>query len=269
MARKATTELSTVTWERELATYAKETSDALINVGGSAYISTANGQFSFNDMTLPNPLPVVIVDALRENMYYEGVYDADVAASPVCFSMADLDLPGPKREGAMKPHPTSPQPQSESCTGCPMNKFGTDIRGRGKACKNTVRLGLLSAETLDPAGVETAQSAMLRVPVTSVRGFKAYVDQVANVLGRPLFGVITKMELVADAKTQFKLVFTVEDKLAAKVGTGVLKQRGPVRELLLVPPALRDSEEVAVAAPKKRRGAAPAPKTAKKKRAKF
>jgi len=53
-----------------------------------------------------------------------------------------------------------------------------------------------------------AEVAALRIPVTSVKGFATYVQTVASTIKRPLAGVVTKIALVPDPKTQFKIQFT-------------------------------------------------------------
>ena len=57
--------------------------------------------------------------------------------------------------------------------------------------------------------------AALRTPVTSVRGFATYLQKIASTTRRPLSAVVTKISLVPDAKTQFKLNFdfvrTIDD----------------------------------------------------------
>ena len=49
--------------------------------------------------------------------------------------------------------------------------------------------------------------AALRTPVTSVRGFATYLQKVASATKRPLSAVVTRISVVPDAKTQFKLNF--------------------------------------------------------------
>ena len=64
-------------------------------------------------------------------------------------------------------------------------------------------------------GVNGGEVAALRTPVTSVRGFATYLQKIASTTRRPLSAVVTKISLVPDAKTQFKLNFdfvrTIDD----------------------------------------------------------
>jgi len=52
-----------------------------------------------------------------------------------------------------------------------------------------------------------AEVAALRAPVTSVKAFAVYLQKIANAVKRPLSAVVTKISLVPDPKTQFKLEF--------------------------------------------------------------
>lgn len=231
-------------WEKAMAVHVKDTTEALAGIGGGgSFISLSGGQFTFDDAALPSPLPVVIVNSMRENLYYPDAYDPNNIVAPVCFALADLNLPSDDREGRLQPHPTAPQPQSETCAQCPMNKFKSDDRGRGKACKNTIKLAMISAESLDGAGLPEAQPAMLRIPVTSLKNYKSYVDKLANVIGRPTFGVITKIDIVPDQRTQFKLTFTAGELVGPKVGTVILQRLPEINNLLMEPPALLTVDE--------------------------
>jgi hypothetical protein len=58
-----------------------------------------------------------------------------------------------------------------------------------------------------PEAVELAEVAALRTPVTSVKPFGDYLQKIAILSKRPLSTVATKIKLVPDPKTQFKLQF--------------------------------------------------------------
>lgn len=77
----------------------------------------------------------VIPLLLRETRAYwakEGTGDR-----PDCRSINGL-VPLDERDGP-EDH-TNPAPQSETCSSCPWNKFGTDQHGRGKKCKTKATL---------------------------------------------------------------------------------------------------------------------------------
>jgi hypothetical protein len=59
-----------------------------------------------------------------------------------------------------------------------------------------------------PESVGISEVSALRIPVTSVKGYATYLQTVATATARPLTGVITKISLVPDPKTQFRLQFS-------------------------------------------------------------
>ena len=69
---------------------------------------------------------------------------------------------------------------------------------------------MISASELKNADADTIagkEVVGIRPPVTSVKLFSNYVQGIANVSKRPLSTVITRIKLVPDAKTQFKMTF--------------------------------------------------------------
>jgi len=96
------------------------------------------------------------------------------------------------------------------CESCPKNQWGSATNGgKGKACSEKRRLFLMTSDSIStPEAVSMGEVAALRIPVTSVKGFATYVQTVASTVKRPLAGVITKIALVPDPKTQFKIQFT-------------------------------------------------------------
>lgn len=209
-------------WDEELAKYAQQTAETEANTGsGFPTFSTAAGVLSLNDAPLPgNQMAVVILDTTFENVYYEGSYDAKNPQPPICFAQARKDVD-------LVPHDTvveRGQAQAEACEGCPMNEWGSADTGRGKACKNQRRLVVIPAGSFakngdftpieDPAHFAKAEAAFLKVPVTSVKGYAAYVKQIAITLRRPPFAVITRVSVVPDAKSQFLVQFEALEEIA-------------------------------------------------------
>ena len=102
-------------------------------------------------------------------------------------------------------------PQSDLCSTCPQNQWGSASQGRGKACKNIARLAVLPSDCLaSPEDVEEAQLALIKVPVTSVKAFVSYVQSIADRFKRPPFGVVSTVSLEPDPKTTFRMDFQIE-----------------------------------------------------------
>jgi hypothetical protein len=103
-----------------------------------------------------------------------------------------------------------------------MNEWGTAAQGRGKACSNRRRLAIIPAGTYKPLGkgggfeldlfdeaapFRDAETAYMKIPVMSVKGFAAYLKQVAEQFDRPLWGVVTRVYVEPDPKSQFRVKF--------------------------------------------------------------
>jgi hypothetical protein len=204
-------------WEEELA------KQALIAAGMED--STATGQFfglrsgvlTWNDAPMPgNQMAVIIVDSVLENVFYDGKFDPDAPQSPICFAFG-------REEKTMEPHKAVFESGNEqcgesgSCAGCELNSWGSADVGRGKACRNTRRLAMIPAGKFSTTGkfelidddehFEKAQIGFMKLPVTSVKGYAAFVKQIAGALRRPPHGIVTKISVVPDAKSQFRVIF--------------------------------------------------------------
>lgn len=216
MAKKTTTAVAN--WDQQLADAAKIAMEAEKGTGGN-FFSIKGGILTFDGAPVTgNKMVVVILDSLLENVYYEGEYDVDNPTSPKCFAYA-------RTEDGMKPHQQvfeRGDQQSDLCSSCKHNVFGSADKGKGKACKNTRRLALIPAGTYDKDKMTlytkpeqfTSSIAFLKLPVTSVKDYSLYVKQLATGLNRPPFGIITNVAVVPDPKNQFKVVFTAVEKVS-------------------------------------------------------
>lgn len=208
-----------VRWEDELAKQAEAAAAQEASTAVGAFFSTKSGVLSFNDQAMPgNQMAVIILDSIFENVLYEGRYDADNPTPPTCFAFG--------RDDSMKPHEVvfeAGQNQSDRCKGCEHNEWGSAEVGRGKSCSNRRRLAMIPAGHFTKTGefeqieslshFETAGLAFMKLPVTSVKSFAAYVKQLSGALRRPPHGVMTLIKLVPDAKTQFQVTFEALGKV--------------------------------------------------------
>ena len=117
----------------------------------------------------------------------------------------------------LKPNTNSPEKQSDLCSQCPKDQWGSAANGgKGKACAEKRRLLIMTADSISSVeSVNMGEVAALRTPVTSVKGFATYLQKIASATKRPLSAVVTKISVVPDAKTQFKVNFdfvrTIDD----------------------------------------------------------
>lgn len=209
-------------WDAELAASAVAVTKQMEALATGSFISIKAGVISIDGSPVPgNQLGVVIAAHVHEHAYYEDDYDPDNPASPVCFAFGD-------DQAKMAPHEKSTDPQYENCAKCPQNQFGSATKGKGKACKNVMRIAILNAGTftkggdfepiLDPEVYATMAPRFYRIPVMSVRGFAGFVTATANAQQRPPWGVFTRISTVPDEKSQFKVVFEFLDVWPNELG---------------------------------------------------
>lgn len=264
MATTKKTSGALIKWDEELAKQAEIVASMEANTGGGQFFSTKGGILSWQDAPLPgNQMAVIILDSIFENVYYEGRYDPDTPQSPTCFAFG-------RDEKTMRPHQIvidAGNQQHDQCAGCPMNEFGSAETGRGKACRNTRRLAMIPAGTFNAAGkfelfeeeehFASTAIGFMKLPVTSVKGYSSFVKQVAGALRRPPFGIVTKVKIVPDPKSQFKVVFEpimiIPDELM-----GIIMQRHEEAKSIIDFPYQPNDEENAPAKRGSRAAAKPA-----------
>jgi hypothetical protein len=260
-----------IPWQEQLAKDAAIAADMEANAGGGNFFSVRGGILSFNDAPLKNnEMAVVITDAILENVFYDGVYDSSTPQAPLCFAFG-------RDEMAMKPHDNvvkNGSEQFDKCRGCPMNEFGTANAGKGKACRNTRRLAMISAGEFDEQGrfkmvkeadhFESAALGFMKLPVTSIKGYAAFVKQVVGVLGRPPHGIFTKVKVIPDPKTQFRVIFEALGPIPDHIMPAVMKRNQEARATIEQPYNL-EVEAPAAPAGKGRNAAPKRPEVKKRK----
>lgn len=252
-----------VKWDEELAKQAEVAAGMEASAGGGQFFSTKGGTLAWQDAPLPNnQMAVVILDSVLENVFYEGRYDPEVPQSPICFAFG-------RDEKTITPHAIvieNGSDQNSSCAGCPLNEFGSADIGKGKACRNTRRLAMIPAGTFNAAGkfelnediehYDSTAVGFMKLPVTSVKGYASFVKQVAGALRRPPFGIVTKVKIVPDPKTQFKVVFEPIMNLPDELMTSIMKRHEEAKLAIDFPYKLMEDEP---APPKKASRAAQKP----------
>lgn len=237
-------------WDEQLAKYAQEAAATEANTGaGLKTFSLKSGVLSLDDQAMPNnEMAVIVLDHVLENIYYGADFDVDNPTPPICFAFG--------RDETIAPHKNvveRDQQQHDKCAGCPMNEYGTASRGRGKACANKRRLLCIPAGSFTKQGefkfiddvehYEDAQPAFLKLPTTSTTAWALYVKQLAGALRRPPFAVVTKIKVVPDAKSTFKVQFEAIQELDDEDLMEVLIKRHEEARKLIEQPYNLDAEE--------------------------
>lgn len=244
-----------VKWDEELAAIAAQQAGTEKPSESIKAVRIQGSTLMVDDEAVPdNLLDVVVLAGVPVNTYYEGPYDLRSPQAPLCYAYGDPTSDDP--EASMKPHPEAKEPQHDNCAECPWNQWGSD--GRGKACKNGRRLGLLSADAVeDLAGAETR---VLNVSPTNIKHWAKYLRRVTTDLDspRPTWGVVTRLQTVPDPKSQYRLTFErLDDVDFTKVDFTQMKHLvGEAVESMTQPFPEPSEEEVA---PRKKAPARKAP----------
>ena len=144
-------------------------------------ISLKGKTFTFPDgNTSPGPITAVVLDWRSVNAYYKGAYNPQKVEAPSCFAMA-------KKLEDLKPSPNCADPQHETCEGCQWNEWGSAPGGgRGKACKNQVRIVIAPPDAKSdtpPWSIDLAPS--------SVSAFTNFVNAVGGAGLLPIQAQVT------------------------------------------------------------------------------
>lgn len=197
-----------VAWDEKLAARAAMTKKQEASVATGSFIGMKGGVLSYMGNAVPeNKLNLVIIDAIMENHIYEGKYDPNTPQSPVCYAFG-------RDEDEMAPHEKVETPFAEACAGCPNNEWGSADTGKGKACKNIRRLAVITEDALDGGAeaIEEADIAYMKIPVTSVKAWAGYVNQL-TATNKPPLAFVTEVSVVPDPVSQFKVQFKVLEEI--------------------------------------------------------
>lgn len=215
--------------DEELLRYAQR-GQKIAEAAGStgAWLTFKGGVLKFRNADLKdNECEMVILDAVLENQFYKDAFDPDAPANPVCFAFG-------RELSEMAPHASVTDRQHTTCTGCPQNAWGSGDKGRGKACKNVNRLAVIPWSGGTVEQIEAAEIAFAKLPVTSVKNFSAYVNNLLQKTNRPPLAFVTRMYVERDAKTQFQVKFEMLQALDKKLLPAVLA-RVKEAEKVIVP----------------------------------
>lgn len=197
-----------VSWSERLAREAKEVIEAYRPDIGS--ITFDQGILKYEGVQVPdNKMDVVVLGAAFVNLFYKKEWVAGQLWSPPdCYAMS-LDGRG------MVPEASAKNVQNTDCMSCINLKWGSDPKGgRGKACKEKMRLivipagNLSSAETVAKSGV-----GVFTLPVMSVEAWKLHAQRVSVGTGGSYWGVVSRMKEVPDKKAQYKIEWETQAKI--------------------------------------------------------
>lgn len=222
-ASKKTSSTALVPWDLKFAKYAKEQKEQVKNIGvGGVGVRFGRGTISVGGTTVPGGrLECVILGSCAFNAWYAADYDPNEATPPDCYAFAIVN-----DDPDMAPHEQASDKQADKCADCEKNVFGSAKTGRGKACGNNIRMGLLTAKDAeDPKGVGTAELATAKVSPTNLKNYAGYLKAVEEEHGRPLWAVVTEISSHDDPKTQIRLEFKLVDVIDDEAVLDALEKR--------------------------------------------
>ncbi len=251
-----------INWDEQMAAAAQEGVAREANSGGGNFVSIKGGILAFQDAAMPNnEMAVVVLDFIHENIHYPGKYGDGEPTGPDCFAFG-------RHEADLVPHEvvmTAGTQQSESCSGCPLNEWGSAETGKGKGCRNTRRLAIIPAGSIGKDGrlewpdatdhFETAELAFFKLPVTSVKGWAGYVKQLAATHNRPTHGFVTKIKVVPDQKTMFRVLFEAMEKVPNELMEAIVARHTQAKAVIEFPYSVAEAAPAPVALARR----APAP----------
>lgn len=132
---------------------------------------------------------IIVVDFCTVNRYYDRVYDAANPQPPACMAIGDIIKDMVPEEGV-------PAPQSDFCRNCWANEWKSDVKQRGKACKNTRDLAIVLADELEDPDIEPTLYVVSCAP-TSIKSFDAAAAKVLQLFSGPPIKAIMTMHVSA------------------------------------------------------------------------
>lgn len=142
---------------------------------------------------------IVVVDFCTVNRYYDRPYDGNAPMPPACYAVGDIIKD-------MVPEDGVPAPQSASCATCWANKWESDAKGRGKACKNSRDLAIVLADELEDPDIDPVMYVVSCAP-TSLKSFDAAAQQSHRMFGGTPIKAIMTMR-VKSTENYFNLAFS-------------------------------------------------------------
>jgi hypothetical protein len=225
-----------VNYDEEMRKEAESIAKTIGAVTGKS-ISTKNKVFTLPDgRAHKGPLNVVIVDYINKNLMYERPWREGERILPLCFAI-NKDI------GAMAPSSNAPDPQADSCNGCPMNEFGS--AGKGKACKNTAVLAVATPDS------KSSEVMLLSVSPTGLTNWNKFVASVKAQFNAVPIKVVTEISFDESAdypKLQFA-VAAPNENIAHH-----WSMRESAKQMLLQEPDLSAAVDKPAAKPLKRAG---------------
>lgn len=138
-------------------------------------IKITSGRWALpNGKTSIDPLSVILLDWRWMNRYYPGKYDPSNISSPACWAIGRVPDDLAPNGGTDEQH--------TDCASCPMNKFGSD--GKGKACRNGARVAMVAADL-------SSDIVYFDIAPTTIKSFSECISKLSSTGTHPLQAIVT------------------------------------------------------------------------------
>lgn len=167
--------------DAELANEVLDLKQQIGQASGNKIKLEASGDYVLpSGENLGNEIQVVVLDFVSRNNLYLEQYNPNSPSPPDCYAIG-------KNINQMAPEADSPSIQSDACSTCPMNQFGSGVGGRSKACKNSRLAVVVLVDPEDPSSSAMPDAPLYTIEFspTSIKSFDGMVAMVARALGGP------------------------------------------------------------------------------------
>jgi hypothetical protein len=163
---------------------------AKMPAGGSG-VSFRGGKISIGGQAIGNELRIIALAPQYERSFYDRIFSPEDKSPPDCYSY----------DGEV-PHEKAASPQAESCARCPHNEWGSGSNGKGKGCKEGMRLAFLRADgALDAGVIKSLPILVAKFSVTNTQQVQPVLQKLYETAGHPA-GVVCNLTCHPDEARQ-------------------------------------------------------------------
>lgn len=219
-----------VNWKEKLAKEAKEVASR--ERPATSQIGLRAGVMMYQGQQIPgNNLDCIIIASATEYRYDTRPFDPNNISPPDCFS---LSLSGEE----MVPSDKSVDVQAERCDLCPHHNWAPNPKRPGKnhkACKERRKLALLPASVLKDHNFNTAELAIISIPVTSVKFWGTWVNALNAEYSIPPWAMLTNISARPHPVNQFEVNFKNVNPIAEEFFSAIQNRVAGAEEILMTP----------------------------------
>jgi len=211
---------------------------------GIKTLSTKGGEFhkeegNYRNLLSDYTLDVVILSTNpnKSKVYYADGYEEGGFSNPTCYT-----------NNGTTPSEYADSPQSKKCAICPHGQWGsriTDRGGKGKACSDSMRLCVATADNID-------DPMLLKVSATALKTLGAYGAQLSKRGVDPMY-VVTQLGFDATKEypsLTFKAVRFIEEAELTTVDQVIKTEKETIDRITAVVDAPINKEGAFKTAPK-------------------